>query len=117
MKGISENFKATFKDLWPDFNLEKRAVKIPTEVLEREFNTFKIDGAIMDKPTMMEMPVPPLTKKSSKRKISSQSALSYSKFNASKDVKEIANPAKLTGKLKVPKDGLNDDPPQPIPDV
>lgn len=71
----------------------------------------------MDKPTMMEIPVPPLTKKSSKRKISSQSALSYSKFNASKEVKEIANPAKLTGKLKVPKDGLNDDPPQPIPDV
>jgi len=66
---------------------------------------------------MMEIPVPPLTKKSSKRKISSQSALSYSKFNASKEVKEIANPAKLTGKLKVPKDGLNDDPPQPIPDV
>ena len=71
----------------------------------------------MEKPTMMEMPLPPITKKSSKRKVSSQSALSYSKFNASKEVKEIANPAKLTGKLKVPKDGVNIDPPQPIPEV
>jgi hypothetical protein len=65
---------------------------------------------------MMERPLPPFTKLS-KRKVSSQSALSYSKFNASKEVKEIANPAKLTGKLKAPKDGLNDDLPQPIPEV
>ena len=62
------------------------------------------------------MPLPPVPKPSN-RKDSSQSALSYSKFNVSKDVKEIANPAKLTGSLKVPNDGLNEDPPQPIPDV
>jgi hypothetical protein len=70
----------------------------------------------MEKPTMMEMPLPPVTKPS-KRKVSSQSALSYSKFNASKEVKEIANPAKVTGKLKAHKDSLNDDLPQPIPEV
>jgi hypothetical protein len=47
MKGIEDDFDETFKELWPDFNLEARAIKVPTEVLEREFKSFKIKEVIV----------------------------------------------------------------------
>ena len=58
--------------------------------------------------------IPPVIKPAS-RKVSSQSALSYTKFTSK--VKIVADPAKVTG-LKPPKDDSQlEPPPQPIPEV
>ena len=61
--------------------------------------------------------IPPVTKPAS-RKASGESALSYSKFNVNKEVRIVADPAKVTG-LKPPKDDDSqlEPPPQPIPEV
>jgi hypothetical protein len=47
------------------------------------------------------------------RKLSSESALSYSKFNVNNQVKVISNPAKVTGGPKDHDDGNDIDKPQP----
>jgi hypothetical protein len=58
--------------------------------------------------------IPPVTKPAS-RKVSGQSALSYTKFTS--EVKIVADPAKVTGLKPSKDDSQLEPPPQPIPEV
>ena len=80
MEGLKGQFEETLKKLWPEFNYKKRAITVSPERLAQEFETFKVRINI----------------KMKIRKLSS------SRFNVSSQIKQIANPAKLTTSLKVP---------------
>jgi len=67
----------------------------------QEFETFKVG----------------LNIKMKNRKLSCSSSLSSSRFNVSSQIRQIANPAKLTTSLKVPNAEDKLDPPQPIPEI
>ena len=91
MNGLKEKFEATFKELWPEFNYKKRAVVVSPERLAQESATF-----------LVGWPSSYTNSKTSSRKASGDSSLVSSRFNVSSQIKQIANPAKLTTSLKVP---------------
>jgi hypothetical protein len=109
MKQLKAQFEKTFADLWPGFNFVKRAVSIKPDVLEKEMHTYQVDRKVA-KPTVTSPPV----SMTPTRKMSSESDLSYSKFNLNNEIKVISNPAKVTGGPKDHDDDGNDiDKPQP----
>jgi hypothetical protein len=104
MKGLREQFEKTFNALWPEFSYMKRTVSSSPERLEKECKAFRFGQS------------PPATNPPS-RKTSSQSALSSSRFNVSSQIKQIADPAKMTGSHRVPNAEGDLEPPQPQPEV
>ena len=104
MKGLREKFEETFNKLWPLFHYRKRTNGNSPAKLLKEFKAFRFGQS------------PPATKPPSS-KTSSQSALSSSRFNVSSQIKQIADPAKMTGSLRVPNAEGDLDPPQPQPEV
>ena len=104
--------------MWPVFNLTRRALIVSDEDRRRDYYEFKI----VPKVAVPVTPVPPVIPDTitlrSKRKASSESALSSTKFKVRTDeLKIVPDPAKATG-LKPPKDnGKVEPPPQPILEV
>jgi len=105
MKGIKVKFEETFAARWPEFSYSKRTVSTSPETLEKEFKAFRF-GA--DPPAIK----PPSSK------TSTQSALpSWRVMYDSPQIKQIADPAKMTGSPRVPNAEGDLDPAQPQPEV
>ena len=81
--------------LWQELNYKKRAIKLSPERLAKEFETFKVGPTIQLQ----------------NRKLSS------SRLNVSSQIKQIANPAKLTGSLRVLNAEDKLDSPQSVPEI
>ena len=109
MQGLKVKFEETFAALWPEFNYRTRAYNSTPKSLAKEFKAFRF-GA--DPPAIE----PPSSKTSSKT--STQSALpSWRVMYDSPQIKQIADPAKMTGSPRVPNAEGDLDPPQPQPEA
>ena len=109
MQGLKVKFKETLAALWPEFNCRTRAYNSTPKSLAKELKAFRF-GA--DPPAIE----PPSSKTSSKT--STQSALpSWRVMYDSPQIKQIADPAKMTGSPRVPNAEGDLDPPPPQPEV
>ena len=105
---LEGQFEKTFMALWPDFHYVKRAVAYEPEELVNLMHAYQVERKVA-KPTVTS----PRVIMTPNRKLSSESALSYSKFNVSNEVKMVGNPAKVVKSLKDHADPGNFDKPQP----
>jgi hypothetical protein len=109
---LEGQFDKTFLALWPGFHYKRRAVHFEPEELVKLMHAYQVDRKVA-KPTVTS----PRVIMTPNRKLSSESALSYSKFNVSNEVKMFFNPAKVLENLKGHADPGNFDNPQPEVEV
>ena len=79
---LTGQFEKTFLALLPDFHYKRRAVHFEPEELLKLMHAYQVDRKVA-KPTVTS----PRVIMTPNRKLSSESALSYSKFNVSNEVK------------------------------
>ena len=105
MQGLKVKFEETFAALWPEFNYRTRAYNSTPKTLAKELKAFRFGAD------------PPAIKPQSS-KTSTQSALpSWRLMYDSPQIKQIADPAKMTGSPRVPNAEGDLDPPQPQPEA
>ncbi len=110
MKKIRDELSASVKVLWPDWNFNSRTILL----CNLENNTLK--NRFSD-PEQLKVATKSLSSPPIIRSGKPKAFFADSKFNASNEVKEISNPAKVTGGLKVPNDADENPQPQPLSEV